>query len=377
MAKDYYEILGIAKSASSAEIKKAYLKLAKQYHPDHNQGNKESEKKFQEVSQAYEVLRDEQKRAAYDAYGHAAYTQGGSGGAHRSSGFNSADINDIFSDFFNDFRGRGARTHGSSEIRGSDLKYSLTIDLEEAFKGTDKTINFSTEVKCSPCNGEGSKDKSGKTNCSGCGGTGTIRMQQGFFTIEQTCSKCGGAGQMIKNPCDTCHGSGRVSKSKSLVVNVPAGIENNTRIRIAGEGEAGIRGGASGDLYVFVSIKPHNLYKIDGSDLHFKLPINFTTAALGGEMDINTIDGSKVELKIPAGTETGDMLKLKGKGMSKIRSSMRGDLYAHAFIPTPKNLTKKQRELIAELDKELGAGHNNSDNSSSTGFFDKMKNIWN
>ena len=376
MSKDYYEILEIPKSASSADIKKAYLKLAKQYHPDHNQGNKESEKKFQEVSQAYEVLRDDQKRAAYDAYGHAAYTQGGTGGPNRSSGFNSADINDIFSDFFSDFTGRarGSR-QGSSEIRGSDLKYNLTIDLEEAFNGTDKTINFSTEVKCSPCNGEGSKDKSGKTNCSGCGGTGTIRMQQGFFTIEQTCSKCGGAGQMIKNPCQTCHGSGRVNKSKSLVVNVPSGIENNTRIRIAGEGEAGIRGGTSGDLYVFISVKPHNLYKVDGSDLHFKLPINFTTAALGGEMNINTIDGVKVELKIPAGTETGDMLKLKGKGMSKIRSSARGDLYAHAFIPTPKNLTKKQRELIIQLDKEIGAS-NNSDNNGS-GFFDKMKNIWN
>ena len=379
--KDYYEVLEAPQTASVSEIKKAYLKLAKKYHPDQNTNNPDAEKKFKEISEAYETLKDEQKRAAYDRFGHAAFAQGNSsssgfGGARggATGGFNAHDINDIFGEFFGDFMGgSGGRTRASVNIKGSDLKYNLTVSLEEAFAGIDKTINFSTEVKCRPCSGKGTKDTKATTNCNQCGGAGVVRMQQGFFAVEQTCSKCNGAGQVIKNPCSTCHGNGRVSKQKSLIINVPSGIENNTRIRIVSEGEAGIRGGANGDLYVFVSIKSHDIYKVENANLHFKLPISFTKAALGGEVKIPTIGGSKATLTIPAGSETGDELRIRGKGMSKVRSSLKGDLYAHIYIQTPKNLTKRQKELLEELDKELGEV---SQNYSESGFFSKMKNLW-
>ncbi len=377
--KDYYEVLEVPKSANASEVKKAYLKLAKKYHPDQNANNPDAEKKFKEISEAYDILKDDQKRAAYDRFGHAAFAQGNSassgfGHDRAAAGFNSHDINDIFGEFFGDFMGgTRTRTRSSSNIRGSDLKYNLTITLEEAFSGTDKTINFTTEVKCTPCNGKGTKDTNATTNCSQCGGAGVVRMQQGFFAIEQTCNKCSGAGQVIKNPCPDCRGNGRVQKQKSLVINIPSGIDENSRIRIAAEGEAGVRGGANGDLYVFISIKPHNIYKVENSNLHFKLPVSFAKAALGGEIEVPTIDGSKILLTIPAGSETGDELRIKAKGMSKVRSTSRGDLYAHIYIQTPKNLTKKQKELLEELDKELGdAGQNYSEN----GFFSKMKNLW-
>lgn len=376
--KDYYEVLEVPRSADASEIKKAYLKLAKKYHPDQNANNPDAERKFKEVSEAYDTLKDEQKRAAYDRFGHAAFAQGNSAssgfGGGKAGGFNAQDINDIFGDFFGDFMGGSTRrTRTSTNIKGSDLKYELTISLEEAFRGTDKNINFRTEVKCSPCNGKGSQDASATANCSQCGGAGVVRMQQGFFAIEQTCSKCGGAGQVIKNPCTTCHGNGRITKQKSLIINVPSGIEDNTRIRIASEGEAGIRGGANGDLYVFVSIKPHDIYKVENSNLHFKLPISFTKAVLGGEIEVPTIDGSKVKLTIPAGSETGDQLRIKGHGMSKVRSTSRGGLYAHVYVQIPKHLTKKQKDLLEELDKELGQVNQNY---SESGFFSKMKNLW-
>lgn len=376
--KDYYEVLEVPRSANASEIKKAYLKLAKKYHPDQNANNPDAEKKFKEISEAYDTLKDEQKRAVYDRFGHAAFAQGNSTssgfGGGRPGGFNAQDINDIFGDFFGDFMGGSTRrSRTSTNIRGSDLKYELTISLEEAFRGTDKNINFTTEVKCNPCSGKGSQDASTTTNCSQCGGAGVVRMQQGFFAIEQTCNKCGGAGQVIKNPCTTCHGNGRINKQKSLIINVPSGIEDNTRIRIASEGEAGIRGGANGDLYVFVSIKPHDIYKVENSNLHFKLPISFTKAVLGGEIEVPTIDGLKVKLTIPAGSETGDQLRIKGYGMSKVRSSARGDLYAHVYVQIPKHLTKKQKDLLEELDKELGQVNQNY---SESGFFSKMKNLW-
>jgi molecular chaperone DnaJ len=377
--KDYYEVLGITRSADSSEIKKAYLKLAKKHHPDCNSGDPESEKKFKEAGEAYDVLKDEQKKSAYDRFGHGAFEQGGGG----SSGFGGArggsggpDVNDIFGDFFSDFMGGGGRRAGnsrSSQVRGADLKYNLSITLKEAFLGVDKTINFSSEAKCAPCSGKGTKDSNGIITCSQCGGAGAVRMQQGFFAVEQTCSKCNGAGQVIKHPCSTCHGAGRTIKQKHLIVNVPAGIEHNTRIRIAGEGEAGIRGGLAGDLYVFVNVESHVMYQVEGGNLHCKLPLSFTKAALGGEVEIPTIDGTKVMLKIPAGTETGDKLRLKEKGMSKIRSSARGDLYAHAYIQTPKKLTKRQKELLEALDKELG---DVDANYKDEGFFSRMKNMW-
>lgn len=374
--KDYYEVLEVSRSATPQEVKKAYLKLAKRYHPDRNSDDPDAEKKFKELSEAYDVLKDEQKKSAYDRFGHSAFENGGHGqGSGGQGGFAGADMNDIFGDFFSDFMGGGggrARSR-SPQVRGSDLKYNLEISLEDAFKGIDKKINFSTEAKCSPCDGLGTKDKNGTNTCPQCGGAGAVRMQQGFFAVEQTCSKCNGSGNVIKNPCSTCHGLGRHSKQKHLMVNVPSGIENNTRIRIAGEGEAGLRGGSAGDLYVFISVKQHDIYQVEGANLHFKLPLSFTKAALGGEIDVPLIDGSKVKLKIPAGTETGDRVRLKEKGMSKVRSSVRGDLYAHAYIHTPKKLNKKQKELLEQLDKELGEVDTNY---KDEGFFSRMKSMW-
>jgi molecular chaperone DnaJ len=371
--KDYYDVLRITSSASSQEIKKAYLKLAKKYHPDKNSDDPDAEKKFKELSEAYDILKDGQKKAAYDRFGHGAF-ENGSPGTGGQSGFAGSDMNDIFGDFFSDFMGgeKRGRTR-SSQVRGSDLKYNLEISLEDAFKGLDKKMNFTTEVKCTACNGYGTKNKGSINTCPQCGGSGVVRIQQGFFAVEQTCSNCNGSGTIIKNPCNTCNGYGRHSKQKHLVVNVPAGIEDNTRIRIAGEGEAGIRGGSSGDLYVFISVKPHDIYQVDGADLHFKLPLSFAKAALGSEVSVPLIDGSKVKLKIPAGTETGDRVRLKEKGMSKVRSSARGDLYAHAYIHTPKKLSKKQRELLEALDKDLCEV---DINYKDEGFFSRMKNMW-
>ena len=371
--RDYYEILGITRSSNSKEIKKAYLKLAKKYHPDQNSDDPNAEQKFKELSEAYEVLKDEQKKSAYDRFGHAAFENGGAGAARQGGGqggFSGADVNDMFGDFFSDFMGGGQRSRTRSpQVRGADLKYNLEISLEDSFKGLDKKVNFTTEVKCTPCDGQGTKDKGSTNTCPQCGGAGAVRMQQGFFAVEQTCNKCNGSGSVIKNPCNHCYGQGRKSKQKNLMVTIPSGIENNTRIRITGEGEAGARGGSPGDLYVFISVKPHDIYQVEGANLHFKLPISFTKAALGGEVIVPLIDGTKVNLKIPSGTETGDRVRLKGKGMSIVRSSVRGDLYAHAYIHTPKKLNKRQRELLEELD-EVDPAYKDE------GFFSRMKNMW-
>ncbi len=371
-SQDYYQLLGVSKTATAAEIKKAYHKLAMQYHPDRNSsGDKEAEKKFKEINNAYDVLKDEQKRAAYDRFGHQAFQNGGpSAGAGGNRGGFGPDINDIFGDFFSDFMGGNARRQKPNmSARGSDLKYNITVTLQEAFTGVDKTINFTSEVKCTSCSGSGSENEGGTTQCDACHGQGVTRVQQGFFTLEQTCSKCHGMGQIIKNPCKKCHGNGRHSQHRNLLVNIPAGIEEGTRIRLAGEGDAGLRGGGNGDLYIFVSIKPHDVFKVEDANLHCRLPISFTKAALGGEIDIPDIEGGKVTLKIPAGIQNGEKLRLKGKGMSKVRSTVRGDMFAHVHIEVPKHLNKKQRDLLETLDKELGG-------SDDTGFFDKMKNLW-
>lgn len=368
---NYYEVLGVSKTATQAEIKKAYHKLAMEHHPDRNAGKSDAEQKFKEINQAYDVLKDEQKRAAYDQLGHAAFNQTSSRGygpqAH-AGGY--TDINDIFGDFFSDVMGGNRRRSSDGRVKGSDLKYNLTITLEEAFKGIDRNIAFNAEVKCDSCHGSGAEGNSTSTTCDLCRGAGVTRIQQGFFAIEQTCGKCHGAGQFIKDPCKKCHGNGRFAQTRNLLINIPAGIEDNTRMRLTGEGEAGIRGGPSGDLYVMINIKHHDIFKVIGADVHCKLPISFTKAALGGDVEIPVIDGTKVALHIPAGTQNDDKLKLKSKGMSKIRSSARGDMYAHITVEVPKNLTKKQKELVEALDKEIG------EDGKSGNFFNKMKNLW-
>lgn len=377
--KDYYKTLGVNKNASGAELKAAYRKLAMKYHPDKNPDNAEAEKKFKEASVAYDILKDDQKRAAYDRMGHSAFNQSGGGSAGNrgpgmGGGFGSGGgFEDIFGDFFGDMMGgRGSR--GGESSRGSDLKYDISITLEEAYKGIEKKISFATQVGCSSCDGTGAADSSGsEATCDTCHGQGAVRRQQGFFVIEQTCGACNGKGRIIKNPCNTCHGQGRYNDKRSLNVTIPAGVEDSTRMRMAGEGEAGASGSQNGDLYVFVHVAPHPLFKTDGANLHCRFPINFITATLGGEVEVPLIEGGAAKLKIPAGTQANDQFRMKGKGMSKIRSSSRGDMYVHAHIDIPKSLTSKQKDLLLELKKEFG------DDSSSLGsksFMDKMKNLW-
>ncbi|MBP7189974.1 MAG: molecular chaperone DnaJ [Rickettsiaceae bacterium] len=373
--RDYYEILGVSKTATPDEIKKEYRKLAMKYHPDQNKGNKEAEQKFKELSEAYDVLKDEQKRAAYDRFGHQAFTSGGAGAGNRGGhgGFHQGGFaQDIFSDFFHDFMGGGGRGNGRrpTEIRGSDLRYNINISLEEAFKGTDSNISFSTSISCDSCKGKGSSDGSGYSDCTSCHGSGVTRIQQGFFTLEQHCQHCNATGKTIKNPCKKCHGSGRHHEKKTLKVTIPAGIEDGTRIKLSGEGEAGVRGGAAGDLYIFVSVSSHQKFKVEGADLHSKLTIGFTKAALGGDVEVDVIEGGTVKLTIPKGTQNGDRLKLRDKGMSKVRSSQRGDMYVHILVDVPKNLSTKATSLLEELDKELSISNNEK------GFFDKVKNLW-
>lgn len=377
--KDYYETLEISKSASQDEIKKAYRKLAMKYHPDQNKDNPTSEAKFKEISEAYEVLKDTQKKAAYDRFGHNAFNQqGGRGsGFGQSSGFSggfegfNGEFSDIFGDFFSDVMG-GRKTRASTNKRGSDLKYNLNITLGEAFNGAVKKINFKTNTKCSSCLGKGSKNPNGFKTCHTCHGHGAVRVQQGFFAIEQLCSTCQGAGKILKDPCSSCHGEGRTQDNKELSVEIPAGIEDGNRIRYSGDGEAGLRGGPSGDLYIFVSIKEHDLFKLQGYDIHARVPISFSVAALGGEVEVPTIDDKNVILKIPAGTQNGEKLKLKDRGMSKVRSSSRGNMICHIHIEVPKKLSSKQKTMIKELAEEFG------DENAYKGqsLFDKMKNLW-
>lgn len=373
---DFYETLGVAKGASKDELKKAYRKLAMQYHPDRNADNAEAEKKFKEVNEAYDVLKDEQKRAAYDRFGHGAF-EGGMGGGAGGMGAGAAgfDFGGSFADIFEDLFGGGGmgRGHGNPNTRGADLRYNLAISLEDAFKGAQKNITITTSVACNSCDGSGGEAGSKPTTCPGCNGAGKVRAQQGFFTVERTCQTCHGMGKVIKDPCKKCAGSGRMRKDKSLMVNIPAGVEEGTRIRLAGEGEAGFRGGAEGDLYIFLSVKPHELFKRDGANIHCKVPLSITTAALGGTVEVPTIEGSRVKVNIPAGTQNGRQFRLKGRGMSVMRSQSRGDMYIHANVETPVNLSKKQKELLREFDKN-SEGKSNS--PESEGFFSKVKDFW-
>lgn len=375
---NYYETLGVQKNSSDDDIKKAYRKLAMKYHPDRNKGDKTAEAKFKEINEAYETLKDPQKKAAYDRYGHEAYKNAASGGGfspgagNAGSGFH-FDFGDesAFSDIFEFFSGRQSRNaYERAEMRGSDLRYETSITLEEAFHGKEIELSIRTGAKCESCDGSGSEGGKKPKACPSCRGSGKMRFSQGFFMVERTCTACNGTGYIIEKSCKSCNGSGRVSKTKKIKVSIPAGIEDSARIRLSGEGEAGLRGGSSGDLYIFVSVRPHRLFKREGNAIHCDVPISIVTAALGGEIEVPTIDGKKAVVKVPAGTQAGNILKLRGKGMSVIRSSLRGDMLIHARVETPVNLTKRQKELLQEFDKE----HNSHPQSS--GFFAKVKEFW-
>jgi molecular chaperone DnaJ len=368
MAKrDYYEVLGVARGASEADMKSAFRKLAMKFHPDRNPGNKDCEHHFKEVNEAYDVLKDAQKRAAYDRFGHAAFEHGmGGGGAGFGADFASS-FADIFEDLFGVGGGRRGRPTGRE--RGADLRYNMEITLAEAFAGKAAQIRIPTAVTCEVCSGSGAKAGSRPKACPTCGGYGKIRHAQGFFTMERTCPACHGRGQVIEDPCTTCAGSGRVTRERTLAVNIPAGVEDGTRIRLAGEGEAGARGGPAGDLYIFISLGQHPFFQRDGADLHCRVPISMVTAALGGGFDVPLIDGGKSRVKVPEGTQSGRVFRLQGKGMPVLRARGTGDMYVQVMVETPQKLSKRQKELLAEFERQSsGETH-----PESAGFFAKVK----
>jgi molecular chaperone DnaJ len=370
MKRDYYETLGCQKGASIEEIKAAYRKLAKELHPDKNPGDHTSEHKFKEISEAYDVLKDEQKRAAYDRFGHAAFEQGGGRGAN-GFGFDFASsFTDIFDDLFGEFTG-GRR--GRRQNRGQDLRYNLEITLEESFRGRQAQIKVPTAIACEACSGSGAEAGTKPETCPTCSGNGKVRAQQGFFTIERTCPSCRGSGRVIRNPCKVCHGSGHVQKERTLAVEIPAGVEEGTRIRLAGEGQAGLNGGPTGDLYLFISIKQHPLFQRDGHDLYCRAPVSFVTAALGGGIEVPTLDGGRARVTIPEGIQSGRQIRLRGKGMPVMRGGgMSGDLFVEVTVETPVKLSKKQKELLREFEK----GSEPGTQPESEGFLAKLKEFW-
>ncbi len=373
MAKmDYYEVLGVARTSTEAEMKSAFRKAAMQCHPDRNPGNADAEHKFKELNEAYQILSDGQKRAAYDRFGHAAFENGGAG-AGGGDGFGSS-MADIFDDLFGDMMGRrgggGSRQGGAG--RGSDLRYNMEITLEEAFQGKAASLKLPTSVSCDTCSGTGARAGAKPKACPMCGGQGRVRAQQGFFAIERTCPNCQGRGEIIDNPCQSCAGSGRVTRERQLSVNIPAGVEDGTRIRLAGEGEAGTRGGPAGDLYIFVSTKPHPFFQRDGADLFCRVPISMVQAALGDEVAVRTVDGGEAKVKIGEGTQSGKQFKVRGRGMPVLRSREVGDLYIQATVETPQNLTRRQRELLAEFKAESS----HKTHPEASGFFTKMKDFF-
>ena len=380
MAKrDYYETLGVAKGASADEIKKGYRTKAKELHPDRNADNPNAEAQFKEANEAYEVLKDPEKKAAYDRYGHAAFAGGtGGGGGHRGGGFGgggqgdfSSAFSDVFDDLFGDFMGGQRGGGGRRAARGADLRYNLGITLEDAYRGMQKSINVPTSVACDSCNGSGSEGGAEPTTCPTCSGMGKVRAQQGFFTVERTCPTCSGMGQIVKNPCKSCRGAGRVEKDRALSVNIPAGVETGTRIRLAGEGEAGMRGGPSGDLYIFIEVQDHKLFERDGPNLFCRVPVSMSTAALGGSIEVPTIDGGRGRVQIPAGSQSGRQMRLRGKGMPPLRGGGTGDMIIELAVETPVNLTSRQKELLQEFEKE--SSNNNPESSS---FFSSVKSFW-
>ena len=365
--RDYYEILGVAKGAEEREIKKAYRRLAMKYHPDRNPDDVDADAKFKEASEAYEVLSDSNKRAAYDQFGHAGVDGSAGGGAGHGN------FSDIFGDVFGDiFGGGGGGRGGRSHVqRGADLQYNLDLDLEDAVRGTSVQIKVPTYVSCDPCNGSGAKPGSTPTDCSTCGGIGQVRMQQGFFSVQQTCPRCKGQGKTISDPCNSCHGAGRIQEQKNLSVKIPPGVDTGDRIRLSGEGEAGTHGGPAGDLYVQVGVRDHAIFTRDGRNLYCEVPISFAQAALGGELDVPTLDG-RVKLKIPAETQTGKMFRLRGKGVTPVRGGGVGDLLCQVLVETPVKLSKEQKELLEQFQGTM-SGNGNKQSPKQTGWFDGVK----
>ena len=376
MAKrDYYDVLGVARGASADEIKKAYRTKAKELHPDRNADNPDAEAQFKEANEAYEVLKDADKKAAYDRFGHAAF-EGGMGGGGRPGGYGNGQgdfasaFSDVFDDLFGDFMGGRGGGRGRA-ARGADLRYNLRVTLEEAYSGQQKTINVPTSVACSSCSGSGAEGGAEPQTCPTCSGMGKVRAQQGFFTVERTCPTCAGLGQIIKNPCKVCAGQGRVHKDRALSVNIPAGVETGTRIRLAGEGEAGMRGGPSGDLYIFIEVTKHPLFERENTNLFCRVPVSMITAALGGDIEVPTIDGGRSRVKIPAGSQSGRQMRLRSKGMPALRGGPEGDMFIELAVETPVNLTSRQKELLREFEKL-----SEDNNPESKSFFSSVKSFW-
>jgi molecular chaperone DnaJ len=369
----YYESLEVERTADDAGLKSAFRKLAMKWHPDKNPGDPAAEVKFKEIAEAYEVLKDGDKRAAYDRYGHAAFEQGhgGAGGAGFGTGFASS-FSDIFEDLFGMAGQRGGRGGGGGRERGADLRYNMEITLEEAFAGKTAQIEIPVAVTCEVCSGTGAKPGTKPKTCSTCGGQGRVRQAQGFFTLERTCPTCQGRGQMIEDACKACEGAGRVERERTLSVNIPQGVEDGTRIRLSNEGEAGTRGGPAGDLYIFLSLASHDFFQRDGADLHCRVPISMVTAALGGEFEVPTIEGGRTKVKVPAGTQSARRFRVASKGMPVLRSRQMGDMYVQVVVETPQNLTKKQQELLAEFEK-LSSG---ATQPEAAGFFTKVKDFF-
>ena len=373
--RDYYDVLGAPKGASPDELKKAYRKKAKELHPDRNSDNPNAEAQFKEVNEAYDVLKDANKKAAYDRYGHAAF-EGGMGGGRSGGGYGgggdfSSAFSDVFDDLFGDFMGGGRGGGRQRSTRGADLRYNMRISLEDAFTGAQKTINVPTSVQCNSCSGTGAEGGSEPATCPTCSGMGKVRATQGFFTVERTCPTCSGAGQIIKNPCKSCSGQGRTEKDRALSVNIPAGVETGTRIRLSGEGESGLRGGTSGDLYIFIEVAPHEIFQREGNNLFCRVPVSMAAAALGGDIEVPTIDGGRSRVKVPAGSQSGRQMRLRVKGMPAVRSNQVGDMFIELAVETPVNLTTRQKELLREFE-DLSEDNN----PESSSFFSSVKSFW-
>ncbi|WP_413285024.1 molecular chaperone DnaJ [Vibrio sp. MA40-2] len=369
--RDFYEVLGVSRDASERDIKKAYKRLAMKFHPDRNQDDSQAGEKFKEVKEAYEVLTDSQKKAAYDQYGHAAFEQGGMGGGF--GGGQGADFGDIFGDVFGDIFGGGRRGGGQSRAqRGADLRYNMELSLEDAVRGCDKEIEIPTLVECEVCHGSGAKEGSSAQTCSTCHGHGQVQMRQGFFAVQQTCPTCNGKGQIIKDPCNSCHGQGRKQKTKTLNVKIPAGVDTGDRIRLSGEGEAGEHGAPAGDLYVQVHVREHNIFERDGNNLFCEVPVSFTQAALGGEVEVPTLDG-RVSLKVPEETQTDRLFRMRGKGVKGVRGGGVGDLIVKLVVETPVKLSSRQKDLLREFEETCSGDAGNKHKPKSEGFFNGVK----